>query len=357
MWQRWKYHKTISALFLLFMVLTYDFTFAQSIGRYCEGSQMPDGTYIPRGEVRIVNYGGQKYRCIGCGRCTPLSSGSAASSYSSRTYNYSPENFAQSLIMGLIQSFIDGFMKGLQRQSAPPARDYEAEMRRIQEEKWMAEWRKQVEEQIKSMQEEYKRLKEEEFRQSKHRLLSKLKGVEKKEPLESKRGGIALANLKCSYYWSKKASEEKNLEQAKIYNDYSAMAMNGEMACPEDAKIQFDIPIPSSDKSFREEFFEIFVVELNDRVNTALKLREELEKSSQKVKDAQDKIKELEAKKESAQKYEKEEIDSLLEEAKKALRDAIEQEKKARDSLETVNNEIKALQEIERTFLKLEAKK
>ncbi len=176
--------------FLACILMVTGLALAQSIGRSCEGSQFPDGTYIPKGEVRIVSYGGQKYRCVGCGSCTPVTSGSSPS-YTSRTYNYSPKNFTQSLMMGLMQSFMDGFMKGLQSRSAPPARDYEAErkkeeMKRIQEEKWLAEWRKKVEEQIKDMQEQYHKMKEEEFRASKQRLLTKLKGVEKKEPLEPK---------------------------------------------------------------------------------------------------------------------------------------------------------------------------
>ncbi len=265
-------------------------------------------------------------------------------------------------MMGLMQSFMDGFMKGLQSRSAPPARDYEAErkkeeMKRVQEEKWLAEWRKKVEEQIKDMQEQYHKMKEEEFRASKQRLLTKLKGVEKKEPLETKKPGPAVTNLKCSYYWSKKATEESNLEKAKIYKDYAAMAMNGEMGCPEEAKIEFHIPRPSADKNFRDEFFEVFVVELNERVDTVFQLRDELEKSSQKVKEAQEKVKDLEVKKENAPKEEKDQIDALLEEAKKVLEKATEQERKAKESLETVHNEIKALQEIEKTFLTAEVKK
>jgi len=51
----------------------------------CEGSQLPDGTYIPKGEVREVTINGVRYRCVGCGGCTPISSGSAGG-----TYSYAP---------------------------------------------------------------------------------------------------------------------------------------------------------------------------------------------------------------------------------------------------------------------------
>jgi len=51
----------------------------------CEGSQLPDGTYIPKGEVREVTINGVRYRCVGCGGCSPIRSGSAGG-----TYSYAP---------------------------------------------------------------------------------------------------------------------------------------------------------------------------------------------------------------------------------------------------------------------------
>jgi len=51
----------------------------------CEGSQLPDGTYIPKGEVREVTINGVRYRCVGCGGCTPISSDSAGG-----TFSYAP---------------------------------------------------------------------------------------------------------------------------------------------------------------------------------------------------------------------------------------------------------------------------
>jgi len=49
----------------------------------CEGSQLPDGTYIPKGEVREVTINGVRYRCVGCGGCTPIDNNSFG-----RTSNY-----------------------------------------------------------------------------------------------------------------------------------------------------------------------------------------------------------------------------------------------------------------------------
>lgn len=344
-------------LFLLFsfslcIALVAELALAQTIGRVCEGTQFYDGTYIPKGEERIVIYGGRKYRCIGCGGCVPLSSGDTSYYYSNRTYNYSPKSFTQSLIMGLVQSFVEGFIKGLEAQAKR-----KQEGTHIEHERWLAEWKKRVEEQIKEMQRQYNKIKEEEFQASKQRLLTKLKGVERNVSQEKdKKRNVALRNLKCSYYWSKKAYDE-DLTQAKIYSDYSSMAMNGEMDCPEDVKIDVTLPTPWSGKDFRDDFFEVFVVELNDRVNAALKLRDEVEKHSKKVMEVQEKIKELEAKKESIQEEEGLRIESELLEAKKELEKAIAQEKRAKEALEAVDKEIKALHEIEKMFLATEVKK
>lgn len=67
----------------------------------CEGSWFPDGTYIPSGEEREVIIDGKRYRCVGCGECTPLDdrderpssppSSSASGGYSPSGGGYSPE--------------------------------------------------------------------------------------------------------------------------------------------------------------------------------------------------------------------------------------------------------------------------
>lgn len=334
---------------------------AQTIGRVCDGTQFPGGTFIPRGQERIVTYGGKKYRCIGCGSCIPLTTGQAPS-YTSKTYNYSPKNFTQSLMMGLMQSFINGFMQGLQSYRPPsPKRDYEIkkqqEEQKLKEEKWLAEWKQQITKQIDEMREQYRMLKEEEFKASKARLLSKVKGVDSVDASKSQKQNIAMDNLKCSYYLSKKALEEKDIEVARQYSSDAALAMTGEISCPENIELPEAPTTLSYDTQFRDEFFSAYVMELNNRVDAALRLRKELDEASKKLKESEEKVKQLEIKKEISGGNEKAQIDSLLEEAKKALKDATEQEKRASEDFENVNKEINALKEIEKIFLSVEAKK
>jgi len=76
-------------ILLFLIVILVSPSFSQSIpeprGMVCEGSQLPDGTYIPKGEVREVTINGVRYRCVGCGGCSPIRSGSAGG-----TYRYAP---------------------------------------------------------------------------------------------------------------------------------------------------------------------------------------------------------------------------------------------------------------------------
>ncbi len=349
----------ISILSLLILCGFVNEVFSQSIPmprRVCEGSQFLDGTYIPRGQEQIVIYGGQKYRCVGCGSCVPLTTDQAPS-YSTRTYNYRPQSFTESLMIGLMQSFINGFMQGLQSHSPSSAmRDYEIKKQR-EEEKWLAEWKQQIVKQFDDMREKHRMLKEEEFKASKARLLSKLKGIDSVDASKSKKQNIAMENLKCSYYLSKKALEEKDIEMARQYSSGAALAMTGEISCPKDIKLPEVSTTLSYDTQFRDEFFRAYVMELNNRVDAALKLHQELEEASKRLKESQEKVKQLETKKDVSDENEKAQIDPLLEEAKKALKEATEQEKKARESLENVNKEIDALRELEKTFLSVEVKK
>jgi hypothetical protein len=80
---------TYSGILLFLIAILVSPSFSQSIpeprGMVCEGSQLPDGTYIPKGEVREVTINGVRYRCVGCGGCSPIRSGSTGG-----TSNYAP---------------------------------------------------------------------------------------------------------------------------------------------------------------------------------------------------------------------------------------------------------------------------
>jgi len=70
---------TYFGILLFLITILVSPSFSQSIPEprpVCDGSQLPDGTYIPKGEVREVTINGVRYRCVGCGGCTPISSNS-----------------------------------------------------------------------------------------------------------------------------------------------------------------------------------------------------------------------------------------------------------------------------------------
>ncbi len=108
----------------------------------CDGSQWFDGTFIPRGQVKEVYYGGVKYRCVGCGGCTPLSGSSSNSS--TYTPSYTPSSRlspSQQLAIGVMGAFLSGFFSTL---FSPPdfsdddyqkRREYEEQQRKLEEEK------------------------------------------------------------------------------------------------------------------------------------------------------------------------------------------------------------------------------
>lgn len=128
-------------------------------GRTCDGSQMPDGTFIPAGQVREITYGGVKYRCVGCGGCTPISSGSSSSS-SSYTPYVPPASTSQQMAIGLMGAFLSGFFSTLMSgmfddnsaYDAQKQREYEEQQRRLAEEK------KRQEEQKKQLLSKYNAL-------------------------------------------------------------------------------------------------------------------------------------------------------------------------------------------------------
>ncbi len=138
---------SIVALISLLPWQVYGGSIPMPKGMSCEGSQMPDGTYIPKGQVKEVTYGGVRYRCVGCGGCTPISSGS-----STYTPSYTPSSRltpSQQMTIGIMSSFLSGFfgtlfsgMFDMNDDSAQKQAQYEAEQKRIAEERKKEEERK-----------------------------------------------------------------------------------------------------------------------------------------------------------------------------------------------------------------------
>lgn len=122
-------------------------------GRACEGSQMPDGTFIPAGQVREITYGGVRYRCVGCGSCTPITDSSSGSSSSYTPYIPSYGTTSQQIAIGLMGAFLSGFFGSLFSSAFDSSADYNA-----QKQKEYAEQQKRLEEEKKQQEERKKQL-------------------------------------------------------------------------------------------------------------------------------------------------------------------------------------------------------
>ncbi|HQD37174.1 MAG TPA: hypothetical protein PKV92_08795 [Thermodesulfovibrio thiophilus] len=140
-------------LFILQPAISFSGSVPMPTGRSCDGSQMPDGTFIPAGQVKEVTYGGVKYRCVGCGSCTPISGGSSTYTPSNRL---SP---SQQATIGIMGSFLSGFFGTLfggmfddSDYDAQQQREYEEQQRKLAEEK------KKQEEQKKQLLSKYNQL-------------------------------------------------------------------------------------------------------------------------------------------------------------------------------------------------------
>jgi hypothetical protein len=349
-----------SGIFFFLIAILVSPSFSQSIGRSCDGSQLKTDSgwvYIPKGQTREVMIGGVRYRCVGCGKCTPISQQNPPGGY---TGSYrSSGDWKTDLMLGLMQSFMQGFMKGLQQGGANPSEqnsegtqyDREAEFRRLRE-----EWQYGIKKQTEQMQKQYALMRQNEFKEKKQRLLSKLKGHD-----SSSENLSSLKSLKCSTYWSIEAAkwaalgDEESLKKAKEYSLNSEKAMQGDLSnCPD---FQLEVNIPVSDdtniykEEFQQEFLKVLTQEVNDRVNSLNDIKKKKDELLYEVAKAEDEVKKIEEIKSSAKsEVEKEQYDKLLNEALKALEMAKKEEKKVDEEILRLNQEIKAINEITQTL-------
>ncbi len=351
---------TYSGLLLLLIAILVSPSFSQSIGISCDGSQLKTDSgwvYIPKGQTREVMIGGVRYRCVGCGKCTPISQQNPPGGY---TGSYrSSGDWKTDLMLGLMQSFMQGFMKGLQQGGANPSEqnsagtqyDREAKFRRLRE-----EWQNGIKKQTEQMQKQYALMRQNEFKEKKQRLLSKLKGHD-----SSSENLSSLKSLKCSTYWSIEAAkwaalgDEESLKKAKEYSLNSEKALQGDLSnCPD---FQLEMNIPVSDdtniykEEFQHEFLKVLTQEVNDRVNSLNDIKKKKDELLYEVAKAEDEVKKITEIKSSAKsEVEKEQYDKLLNEALKALEMAKIEEKKVDEEILRLNQEIKAINEITQTL-------
>jgi len=149
-------HKTCITLFFLLLIVLSDIpVYSQNIpvpSISCEGSQFADGTFIPEGQTRIVTINGIRYRCTGCGGCTPLSGSSRKSGISFAPQGLlSPDQQARLMLMNsVLQPMLNSMFSSLfsspqggisaeelQRQKAETLR-IEAQQRLERLNKWLS---------------------------------------------------------------------------------------------------------------------------------------------------------------------------------------------------------------------------
>lgn len=240
------------------------------------------------------------------------------------------------LMIGLMQSFIDGFMKGLQQQSIQSGKERTIQQRN----NWEEEWKKKTQEQYMKALKQYRIQRQNEFEERKSTLLGKLRLPKDKNTLKS---------LICSRFWSEQAkivstlNIENDMELARDYNYRSERALSGDFEdCPEGI-MNVDSPDPEKiNMEFSNEFL------------TLIKEQEELKNSNlatieTEIKDLHTSIENLRKKISNLQQQETtndlSESD-LLKETLDQLRKAEENLTKAEENKLKLENEIRAIREI-----------
>lgn len=104
---------SITILIFFFTALSVEAGSLPMPGRACEGSQMPDGTFISAGQVREIVYGGVRYRCVGCGGCTPIGGSSSSTIQPSVPYIQPYGSTSQQITIGIMGAFLSGFFSNL----------------------------------------------------------------------------------------------------------------------------------------------------------------------------------------------------------------------------------------------------
>ncbi|MDI1471036.1 hypothetical protein QI155_00595 [Thermodesulfovibrio sp. 1176] len=214
--------KIILSIALIFLLPwhVYGGSIPMPTGMSCEGSQMPDGTYIPKGQVKEVTYGGVRYRCVGCGGCTPISSGS-----STYTPSYVPSSRltpSQQMTIGIMGSFLSGFfgtlfsgMFDMNDNSAQKQAQYEAEQKRIADE------RKKEEERKKQLLAQYNQL----ITQAKQQVQS-----QPSNPAQSPFSFQTLGGQLTAFQWQKPSMSQPNssntMEQMRVSAELNASDLN-----------------------------------------------------------------------------------------------------------------------------------
>lgn len=356
--------KFLSFLLFLIPVFLLSSVSAQNIpmpsGMTCEGSQFADGTYLPRGQVGYVTINGVKYKCVGCGECTPLDSGSPGISSS----GLRPEQQVQLMFM---QSILQPILNSIfNPQSFAPSRPSQEEIRRQQEELLK-----------KQAQERQDRLNKWIFlrntstsgQKERGKKISSLLAVD--QPLPAKTD--PLEQVLCSAYFSRLAEEAVNgnfdrkrfkdgYEAARFYvnqidNLIQGLPLDEECNPPDEILQSFDKKeVNELNKNYTEvvRTYNMVMPKISELQGIVLKLdetRKKKQEMEQKIKEIDLNIEELKSTSQNiSDPQKKAEADDLLAKAM-ALKQEAETEYKK--SLEMENNLIKEKEKLEKELDKI----
>ena len=288
--------------------------------------------------------------------CTPrgggkVSSGSKGSYQQSSTGAYnSKQAFQMQMFQGLLGAMIQGVMQGSSSQpQAPKTTTVKLTMSPEEEARVKAHMEK--------MRNEYKKLKEDEVRTGLAGLKLGMKG--RTAPRTEKNQG-ALAQLNCSAYLgiqaarvalsspSEHAALEGPDEFARAFGEYSAQAEGTgvQTACPE---VKTDIPDGSQPEpgDMQSGMYEFIISEIDAVIPEVRILQDRKKFAENAIAVKQDEIKELEGQRDSAAtQNEKDKIDTLMQDALNALKEAQAEDAEATAELEKQDRKLTALQKM-----------
>ena len=280
-------------------------------------------------------------------RCVNCSSSSAGGGYSDYS---SSGNFQQQIFMGLMDSFIRGFNQGMSRPPSGPSPQQQALLKQ-QQKKRQEEYRARRREQIKKFQQEYNRLAAAKFERNRNDLLADFKlryaaTIGKNETIK------AIEELNCSAYWGMEAAGMALAgrdEFARVYGEYSARAKTDDSLSGKCPAISVEIPPVGAPQpaTFQKDFYRFIVKKTADLLPVIHDLKEQKKKSAHIVAAKKKEIKNLEENRASRQgEKEIDDVDALLDDAYKALNEAMEQDEKAEAGLKEAEKKLTALKEM-----------
>jgi hypothetical protein len=281
--------------------------------------------------------------------CTPNSAPSTGG-YSSK------QDFQMQMFQGLLGAFMQGIMQESSSQSQAPATK-NVKLATSPEEKAM------VKAHMEKMENEYNKKKQEELKTGLAGLKKGMKGREDVPITEKSQKEIhyrALAQLNCSAYWGIKAarsalsasSENTALngpdEFARVFGEYSAQAAGTSdgSGCPE---LKVNIPdVPQSGLGDIQSGMYEFIISEVDVVIPEIRILQDRKKVTKNtIAVNQGEIKKLENKRDSAAtKDEKAKIDTLMQDALNALKEAQAEDAEATEELEKKEQKLTALEKM-----------